>query len=270
MDKSVSIVKVDRRPYRVIAQENWGLTDEQMRGMHVHHRIRRSDGGTNDPSNLFVCTPWYHDVVWHGGSGGFIGLATESGQKGGESNAINKTGFCGRSPEKMSEDGRKGGNTNVVNKTGFLSDEWQNSEERRENNLRNGEKARDSNAGIHSEKWKNSEEYKELCKRMGSVAAATLRDQQRGIFSPEWRESEEYATHQSKAGKIGGKKASEMNRKNKTGIFGLTTEQLSENSRKANSQVWESTEDGFRGNAGNVARHNQANGWDPNARIRVG
>ena len=270
MDKSVSIVKVDRRPYRAIAQENWGLTDEQMKGMHVHHRIRRSDGGTNDPSNLFVCTPWYHDVVWHGGSGGFIGLATEGGRKGGESNAINKTGFCGRSPEKMSEDGRKGGNTNVVNKTGFLSDEWQNSEERRENNLRNGEKARDSNAGIHSEKWKNSEEYKELCKRMGSIAAATLRDQQRGIFSPEWRESEEYATHQSKAGKVGGKKASEINGENKTGIFGLTTEQLSENSRKANSQVWESTEDEFRGNAGNVARHNRANGWDPNARIRVG
>jgi hypothetical protein len=170
----------------------------------------------------------------------------------------------------MRADGRKGGNTNVVNRTGFLSDEWQNSEERREHNRENGEKARDSNAGIHSEEWKNSEEYKELCRRMGSTAGTNLRDQQRGIFSPEWRESEGYTTHQSEAGKTGGKRASETNRGNKTGVFGLTTEQLSENAKKANSQVWESTEDGFRGNAGNVARHNRVNGWNPGARVRVG
>ncbi len=31
----------------------------------------------------------------------------KAGKAGGLSNAINKTGFCGRSPEKMSEDGRK-------------------------------------------------------------------------------------------------------------------------------------------------------------------
>jgi hypothetical protein len=90
MDKNVSIVKVDKRHYRVIAQENWGLTNEQMRGKHVHHRIRRSDGGTNDPSNLYVCSPWYHDVVWHGGSGGFIELASEAGKKGGASIHIEK------------------------------------------------------------------------------------------------------------------------------------------------------------------------------------
>jgi hypothetical protein len=81
MDKNVSIVKVDKRNYRVIAQENWGLTKAQMKGNHVHHRIRRSDGGTNDPSNLYVCSPLYHDVVWHGGTGGFIELASEGGKK---------------------------------------------------------------------------------------------------------------------------------------------------------------------------------------------
>jgi hypothetical protein len=40
-------------------------------------------------------------------------------------------------------------------------------------------------------------------------------------------------------------------------------------SEKTNAQIWESTIDGFRGNAGNVSRHNRANGWDPNARIRI-
>jgi hypothetical protein len=65
MDKNLSIVLVDNRNHRVIAQENWGLTKRQMRGMHVHHRIKRSEGGTNDPSNLFVCSEWFHNNIWH-------------------------------------------------------------------------------------------------------------------------------------------------------------------------------------------------------------
>jgi hypothetical protein len=38
---------------------------------------------------------------------------------------------------------------------------------------------------------------------------------------------------------------------------------------KNNSQVWESTVDGFRSNAGAVAGHNKARGWDPAARVRI-
>jgi hypothetical protein len=53
----------------------------------------------------------------------------------------------------------------------------------------------------------------------------------------------------------------------------MTPEQKTERSRKAatntNKQVWESTVDGFKGNAGAVANHNKANGWDPNARVKV-
>jgi hypothetical protein len=59
------IVRVDNRSYRKIAQDNWGLTDEQMIGMHVHHRYPVSKGGTNDASNLYVCSPWFHAHVWH-------------------------------------------------------------------------------------------------------------------------------------------------------------------------------------------------------------
>jgi hypothetical protein len=83
MDKNVSIVKVDKRHYRAIARENWGLTKEQMKGKHVHHRIKRSDGGTNDPSNLYVCSEWFHDNVWHAGEGGFTGCASRGGKRGG-------------------------------------------------------------------------------------------------------------------------------------------------------------------------------------------
>ncbi len=67
MDKETSIVKVDTRPHREIARDNWGLTKDQMAGMHVHHRIPVSRGGTNDPSNLYVCSPNYHKNVWHDG-----------------------------------------------------------------------------------------------------------------------------------------------------------------------------------------------------------
>ena len=62
-----AIVKVDKRHYRKIAQENWGLTPEQMVGMHVHHRTPRTQGGTNDASNLYVCSAYYHYYVWHRG-----------------------------------------------------------------------------------------------------------------------------------------------------------------------------------------------------------
>ncbi len=82
MNKNVSIVKVDKRHYRVIARENWGLTKEQMKGKHVHHRIPRSEGGTNDASNLYVCSPTFHRWCWHGGEY-FIEQASEGGRKGG-------------------------------------------------------------------------------------------------------------------------------------------------------------------------------------------
>lgn len=80
---SSSIVKVDTRHYRVIAQEHWGLTSDQMKGMHVHHRIPRSAGGTNDPSNLYVCTPEFHSRVWHNNAF-FIEKASSGGKVGGK------------------------------------------------------------------------------------------------------------------------------------------------------------------------------------------
>jgi hypothetical protein len=42
-----------------------------------------------------------------------------------------------------------------------------------------------------------------------------------------------------------------------------------ENMERINSQIWESTEDGFRGRACSVVLHNKSKGWDPNARVKV-
>ena len=78
----VSIVRVDTRCYRKIAMDNWGLSREQMRGMHVHHRIPVSKGGTNDPSNLYVCSPFFHRYIWHDGEE-WIEWAITGGARGG-------------------------------------------------------------------------------------------------------------------------------------------------------------------------------------------
>ncbi len=116
MDKNLSLVLVDKRSHRAIAQENWGLTKDQMKGMHVHHRVKRSEGGTNDPSNLYVCSEWYHDNIWHAGEGGFAGVASKGGRKGGliggktqgRRNVENQTGIL-RPGVKTQETCRKGG-----------------------------------------------------------------------------------------------------------------------------------------------------------------
>lgn len=53
----------------------------------------------------------------------------------------------------------------------------------------------------------------------------------------------------------------------------LTPQQKTERSKKAaettNSQLWESTIDGFSGRACSVSLHNKANGWDPAAKVRI-
>ena len=66
-------------------------------------------------------------------------------------------------------------------------------------------------------------------------------------------------------GKIGGARAAQL----KVGAHGRSKEKMSEDGKKAAYTLWKSTVDGFVGNAGNVAQHNRANDWDPNARVRI-
>jgi hypothetical protein len=53
--------------YRKICKEHYGYTDQQMKGMHVHH----IDGNhnNNSPENLLLCTPQehatYHEHMGH-------------------------------------------------------------------------------------------------------------------------------------------------------------------------------------------------------------
>jgi hypothetical protein len=80
VEKSSSLVYTpDRSDYRKIAQENWGLSDLQMEGMHVHHHPPRSSGGRNIPEHLYVCSPDVHQYVWHRGYA-FPKMASEGGK----------------------------------------------------------------------------------------------------------------------------------------------------------------------------------------------
>jgi hypothetical protein len=170
MDKNVSIVKVDKRSYRAIARENWGLTKEQMKGKHVHHRIKRSDGGTNDPSNLYVCSEWFHNNVWHAEEGGFTGLASEAGKKGGKKAQINLTleqksengkkaasaAHAVRTPEQKLKYGRKG--AEIVNAS---TTPEQKSERTRKTNAEKDENGKSINAkkgatALHAQRWKST------------------------------------------------------------------------------------------------------------------
>jgi hypothetical protein len=259
MDKNVSIVKVDKRNYRVIAQENWGLTKDQMEGKHVHHRIRRSDGGTNDPSNLYVCSPLYHDVVWHGETGGFIGLAAEGGKIGGKKvheakdgngkslHALNlhkekdengKSLHALSMLEKLHEEKDEKGKSLVAVKAGNKTHEARDEDGKSLHALRTLVK-------VHEEKDKNG-------KSLAAVKGATKTNEKKdkngkslqGLKNSDRLNEEKDENGKSLAAAKGGEKTA--------------------------AQIWESPIDGFRGNAGNVAKHNRANGWDPNARIRVG
>ena len=64
MDREVSIVlSREKRNYRKVAQEWYGLTDEQMTGMDVHHNPPLHKGGRNIPEHLFVYHPTLHTAV---------------------------------------------------------------------------------------------------------------------------------------------------------------------------------------------------------------
>ena len=96
---------------------------------HNHHFVPRHAGGADDPSNIMRVSVAEHAalhyerwvvtgdeldrVAWKFLVGQIRmsdakrAAIIEGARRGGTSNAINKTGFCGRSKEKMSIDGRK-------------------------------------------------------------------------------------------------------------------------------------------------------------------
>jgi general stress protein YciG len=88
-----------------------------------------------------------------------------------------------------------------------------------------------------------------------------------GIHAPGSHEKHREA--KIEGGRKGGKKGGPKSVALKLGAHGRSKEKMSEDGKKAAYTLWKSTMDGFIGNAGNVAQHNKANGWDPDARVRL-
>lgn len=49
--------------YRKLAQVHYGLTDDQLRVVDIHHNPPRCDGGRNIPEHLFIYHPTLHRAV---------------------------------------------------------------------------------------------------------------------------------------------------------------------------------------------------------------
>lgn len=140
MDKSVSIVLLRPvRNYRKLAQEWYGLTDEQMAGRHVHHNPPRHKGGQNIPEHLYVYSPAVHDEI-HGGNG-FTLACSEGGKLGGKIGGKSRN----KNKEACKRGGMKGGKTTGAKAQaegiGFFG---LTEEERRENSRKGGQVAAES------------------------------------------------------------------------------------------------------------------------------
>jgi hypothetical protein len=263
MEKNVSIVCVDRRPYRKIAQENWGLTKEQMRGKHVHHHIAESEGGTNDPSNLYVCSPSFHRWVWHNGEE-FIEWANVGAEKAHEvrdefGRSVLGVENAKRLHEEKDDDGKSvvamkchlhkdaSGKSlhalKVAEKLHALKDENGKST----NAVAGGTKGGKSNAvnktGFCSPEYLSSKECSETRRENGRVSGAKVVANRTGFCSPEWLSSEE-CLEQRKANGV--KTASTLN-----------------------SEKWQCTVTGKISTAGPLTRYQKKRGIDPSFRVKV-
>jgi hypothetical protein len=249
MDKNVSIVLVDKRPYRKIAQDNWGLTNEQMRGKHVHHRVSKSDGGTNDPSNLYVCSPSFHRWGWHKGEE-WIEWAEGGAQKAHEDkDGLGRSVLGVENGKRLHKTKNKEGKSLNASKGGRKGGKKTHS---RKNEDGKSIHALETVAKAHTEK--NSE----------GKSILGVKNAERMHFI---KDHEGKSVNAVKAGK---KRAQTMNQeKNEQGKSVHSSNAGKRGSRVTNSQLWVSTVDGFVSTAGPVANHNKANGWDPKAKIKL-
>ncbi len=145
-----------------------------------------------------------------------------------------KVGCHGRSEEEMRISGELLGKANAEIGRGWMDPEYRNSEKYLQDRSKAGTRTKKEGKGIFNPDYVGSEKYYEDRRR-------GMKNQKRlkiGIFHPDYKPPTMSPEHR-------------------------------ERMRAKGKEIWESTVDGFRSNAGNVAKHNKQNGWDPDARIRI-
>lgn len=152
MDKNVSIVlSKENKNYRRLAQLHFGLSDEQMKGMHVHHNPPRAKGGRNVPEHLYIYSIGNHDYV-HGGDG-FVLAGVSSGWEFLNKEIHKDKNEKGKSRHAVRA-GRQSVKTHKENGTLFFSSEFQS-----EMGKRGGTKARSLEVGIFDPEFRSSSEF---------------------------------------------------------------------------------------------------------------
>lgn len=247
MDKKVSIVlSVERHNYRKLAQEWYGLSDEQMAGMDVHHNPARHEGGRNIPEHLYVYHSTLHAAV-HDGE--FVLWAREGGKKGAE-----------KTHEWKNEEGKSIVAVTMNQKT--------HAEKNEQGKSIHGIK---SSQRLNKEK---NEEGKSVNAIKGAKKVHEERDEfGRSVFTLKHTEKMNERLHSEKDQNGNSKHAVKNGKKVLTALREKDPDHQSKAGRRGaeemHKQVWESTIDGFRSGPGPVANHNKANGWNPSARVRI-
>jgi hypothetical protein len=193
--KNLSIVKLETRHHRDVARKNWNLTKEQMKGMHVHHRVPVSEGGTNDPSNLYVCSPSMHRWGWHNGEE-FIEWANTGGQLGGRNGGLiggrknAESGHCQRiSHLGASKGGLAGGPIVKARQVGIFNPNYENLGGVYERTEAHREASRNSRSPEERSEttrllWQDPE-YRKMMSGVGRENGRKSFEEKRGVFAPE-------------------------------------------------------------------------------------
>ena len=191
-----------------------------------------------------------------------IKVLSNAGKKGGNKNKENKTGFCGRSEEKIKEDAIKGGkicgNQNKELKRGYCG---LTKEERSHYGKIGGNISKEFGLGICG---LTKEQRSENGKKFGSISGKKNKELGIGIFS--MTKEEKRATYEKGLGKL---TKEELQEAYKKGIGKISKEERCKISRNVAYQKWQCLETGFIANAGNLTQYQKARGIDTSKRIRI-
>lgn len=247
MDREVSIVlSIERRDYRRVAQNWYGLTNQQMMGMDVHHNPARHEGGRNIPEHLYVYHNTLHAAV-HDGE--FVLWAREGGKRGAE-----------KTHERKNEEGKSIVAVAMSQKAHAEKNEQ-------------GKSVHGTKSAQRLNKEKN-EEGKSVNAIKGAKKVHEEKDEfGRSLFTLKHTKRMNEKLHAEKDENGNSKHAARNGKKSLAALLEKDPDHQSKVGRKGakemHKQLWESTIDGFRSGPGPVANHNKANGWDPDARVRV-
>ena len=157
-------------------------------------------------------------------------VLSDAGKKGGNSNKENKTGFCGRTKEKMKEDGIKNGHKVKNLGIGIFSIT---KEERSEMMKKIMQKCKENNTGVYI---RSKEQQSAAGKIGGKIAAERNRINGKGLFGVSIEQRSE-----------NGKKSVKI----------------------INSQKWMCLETGYISNPAGLSSYQRARGIDYSRRIKL-